>query len=185
MSVRLRFVAEFYKRIARRPLDVGSGRDHPCRVTVLRANDAVETAAFGQRLGAALFEGAVVLLRGGLGAGKTCFAQGVARGLGVAGTVPSPTYILVAEYPDARVPLGHVDLYRIERPDEVAALGLEERVGRDGAWIVEWPERAEELWPADHLDVSIVGGGATRALRVHATGPHHAPLEALFGAGHG
>lgn len=147
---------------------------------VLHADRAAGTAALGERLGAALFERAVVLLRGGLGAGKTCFAQGVARGLGVQGVVPSPTYILVAEYPDARVHLCHADLYRLERAGEVAALGLEDRVGEEGVWLVEWPERAEGLWPTDRLEVALSGEGDTRELRIHATGPRHAALEAAL-----
>lgn len=162
-------------------------------MTEIHARDAGELAALGERLAAALFPGAVVCLRGGLGAGKTTFAQGVARGLGVFGPVPSPTFVIVAEYPEARVPLRHVDLYRLERAGEVEALGLEERVGEEGAWLVEWPGRAEELWPADRLEIELSEEGQGeergevppgRRLRAHATGPRHVPLErALRGEG--
>lgn len=148
----------------------------------VRTPDPEATRALGARLAAGLFDGAVVCLRGGLGAGKTCLAQGLARGLGVAGTVASPTYALVYEYDDARVPLRHADLYRLERPGEVAALGLDERVGVDGAWVVEWPERAEHLWPTDRLEVALGEDADGRWIDLRATGPRHAALLAGLGA---
>jgi tRNA threonylcarbamoyladenosine biosynthesis protein TsaE len=130
-------------------------------------------------LGALLFDGAVVLLHGDLGAGKTTFAQAVAAGLGVRGAVPSPTFVLVAEYGDGRLPLHHADLYRVGSEAELSALALDERVGRVGAWIVEWPGRSP-WWPSDRLDVSIEGTGDARRLHAHATGPRHQPLEAAW-----
>lgn len=142
------------------------------------------TRAVGARLGRALVDGAVVCLRGGLGAGKTCFAQGVARGLGVTGVVASPTFVLIAEYPDARVPLRHADLYRIERPDEVLGLGLDERVGVDGAWLVEWPDRWDG-WPDDRLDVTLAGEADEREIVLEATGPRHAALLTAMERDHG
>jgi tRNA threonylcarbamoyladenosine biosynthesis protein TsaE len=145
-------------------------------------DDAEATRALGERLGGALFEGAVVCLRGGLGAGKTTLVQGVAKGLGVSGTVASPTFVLVAEYPSARVPLRHADLYRLEDPREVESLGLWERVGEDGAWVVEWPERAEALWPADRIEVRLEAGeGDQRRVAIAATGPRHAAALAAAG----
>lgn len=148
------------------------------RVT-LRSPD--ETSALGQRLGAVLTEGAVVLLHGDLGAGKTCFAQGVARGLGVRGPVQSPTFVLVSEYPDARVPLRHADLYRLGHLDEGRALALEERVGLDGAWLIEWPDRFLALLPDDRIEVRLAhaddpGAPDERHAEVVATGPRHARL---------
>jgi len=148
----------------------------------LHAADAEATRAFGRALAAALSPGAVVLLSGGLGAGKTCLAQGVAAGLGVRGTVASPTYILVAEYPDARVPLCHADLYRLEAPEDARALGIEERVGEEGVWLVEWPDRAPDLWPADRLEILLEPEGEGRVLTVTATGPRHAGLVAALAA---
>lgn len=149
----------------------------PVRV---RTPDPTATAALGARLAERLFDGAVVLLEGDLGAGKTCFAQGVARGLGVVGPVQSPTFTLVQEYPDARVPLRHADLYRLERLEEALAIGIEERVGEDGAWLVEWADRFPDLWPADRLEIRIRDVAGGRELEVTATGPRHAALLAAF-----
>ena len=141
---------------------------------------AADTAALGERVGARLFEGAVICLTGDLGAGKTCFAQGVARGLGVRGPVQSPTFILIAEYPEARVPLRHADLYRLETLAEARGLGLEERVGVDGAWVIEWADRWPELWPEDRLDLVFTHLDHGRRVDVRAAGPRHVRLLELF-----
>lgn len=137
--------------------------------------DADATRAAGRALAARLREGAVVLLRGGLGAGKTTFAQGLLEGLGVEGPVLSPTFTLVQEYPE--VGACHADLYRVEHPDELRALGVEERVGVEGIWLVEWPERGAALWPADRIEVEL-SGQEGRELRLRATGPLHAAMLA-------
>ncbi|MSQ01304.1 MAG: tRNA (adenosine(37)-N6)-threonylcarbamoyltransferase complex ATPase subunit type 1 TsaE [Myxococcales bacterium] len=135
--------------------------------------------ALGERVGARLFVGAVVLVDGGLGAGKTTFAQGVARGLGVTGAVTSPTFALVNEYPGARVPLRHADVYRLEHPDELISAGIAERIGIDGAWLVEWAERFEGAWPEAHLEVRIEGGGEGRQVSFAATDARHRALIPL------
>jgi tRNA threonylcarbamoyladenosine biosynthesis protein TsaE len=135
-----------------------------------------DTRALGQRLSTRLGPGHLILLHGDLGAGKTCFTQGIAAGLGVEGPVQSPTFILIAEYPDARVPLRHVDLYRLEREEEVLALGLEERLD-DGVWVVEWAERFEGHWPEDRLEVEFLEEGEGRRLNFRATGADHRELE--------
>lgn len=138
--------------------------------------------ALGAALAPSLFEGAVVCLDGDLGAGKTCFAQGVAAGLGVRGTVASPTYVIVAEYPEARVPLRHADLYRVEDARALEALGIEERIGVDGVWLVEWATRFPALVPADHLRVCMRIVPEGRRVEVVGHGPAHAALaEGLRG----
>ncbi len=137
----------------------------------------------GARLGRALRPGSVVLLRGELGAGKTCFAQGVAGALGVQGPVQSPTFVLVSEYPEASVPLRHADLYRLGTEEEAVSLGIEERVGVDGAWLIEWPDRFLALLPDDRLEVCLAHDPAddrVRRLSAHATGPRHAALLAAL-----
>jgi tRNA threonylcarbamoyladenosine biosynthesis protein TsaE len=154
-------------------------------VLALPLPDAASTRALGHVLGTGLFEGAVILLHGPLGAGKTCLVGGLAAAAGVVGPVHSPTYILIVEYPEARVPLRHADLYRLEDPREVDALHLDERVGRDGAWCVEWAERAEAgTWPADRLELrlAVVDGG--RSATIEATGPRHARWLAHVRAAH-
>jgi tRNA threonylcarbamoyladenosine biosynthesis protein TsaE len=142
----------------------------------VHTNGPEETFALGEGLGARLFDGAVVLLIGGLGAGKTCFTQGVARALGVVGPVQSPTFIVVQEYADGRLPLRHADLYRLESWDDVRSTGIEERIGEDGVWIVEWADQFMGLWPEDRLEVHLTYAGAGRDVELRATGPRHAAL---------
>jgi tRNA threonylcarbamoyladenosine biosynthesis protein TsaE len=102
--------------------------------------------------------GDVIALSGDLGAGKTCFIQGVAAGLGVARVVTSPTFVLVAEYA-GRLPLHHVDLYRTESLEEIRALGLEELLDGEGVTVIEWAEKAEPLLPPRSIRVRIEGVG--------------------------
>jgi tRNA threonylcarbamoyladenosine biosynthesis protein TsaE len=116
-----------------------------------------ETAGVGERLAATLGAGDVVLLYGELGAGKTAFVRGLARGLGAApDEVSSPTFTLVQEY-RGRLVLYHVDLYRLE-PREVDDLGLEELVSSDGVVAIEWAERWQGR-PDDVLEVKIEEAG--------------------------
>jgi tRNA threonylcarbamoyladenosine biosynthesis protein TsaE len=115
-----------------------------------------ETAALAARLAAVLRPGDVVALHGNLGAGKSTFARGLIKALGWAGEVPSPTFTLVQPYEDLPVPVWHVDLYRIEHPSEVDALGLFET---DAALLIEWPERLGQRLPSDALHLSLSGSG--------------------------
>lgn len=104
--------------------------------------DPADTERFAESISGRLGPGDVVLLEGPLGAGKTCFVRGLARGLGHRGErVLSPTFQLVREHRGGRLPLYHVDLYRLKGPDEVLPLGLEEVFDGDGVSAVEWPER--------------------------------------------
>lgn len=116
-----------------------------------------ETRRLGATLAANLQPGAVVLLRGDLGAGKTCFVQGLAEGLGGHDVVTSPTYALVQEY-DTTPPLAHADLYRLESTAAVLALGLEEWIEAGHILAVEWGERAPGLWPPDAWQVHLLPG---------------------------
>lgn len=112
------------------------------------------TMALGEELGRQLSGGEVICLTGDLGAGKTHFAKGVALGLGITELVTSPTFTLINEY-SGRVPLYHVDAYRLGDAEEAYDLGLEEYLYGDGVTLVEWPERVEELLPADRLVIQI------------------------------
>lgn len=121
------------------------------------ANEA-EMAAVAAALASVIQSTDVVALSGDLGAGKTTFARGVIHALGWHGEVPSPTYTLVQSYdpPDVRVPVWHVDLYRLDRPDDADALGLFET---DAALIIEWPERLAGRLPPEALHLTISGSG--------------------------
>ena len=127
--------------------------------------DADATEALGRALATSLRVGDVVALFGALGAGKTTLCRGVLRGLGHLGDVASPTFPIVLAYapPATRLPLWHVDLYRIEAPGELEELGLDEGKA-EAAMLIEWPERLPRLWDdALRLSLDIRPDGA-RAL---------------------
>ena len=109
----------------------------------LTHNEA-ETEALGARLAAVLTPGAVVAYRGGLGMGKTAFTRGLARGLGYAGRVTSPTFTIVNEYEGGRLPLFHFDMYRLADAEELFDIGWEDYLDRGGVCAVEWSEHVEE-----------------------------------------
>jgi tRNA threonylcarbamoyladenosine biosynthesis protein TsaE len=127
-----------------------------------------ETAAAGRELAAALEAGAVVLLSGELGAGKTAFVRGLAMGLGVdAAEVSSPTFTLIQEYRGGRVPLLHVDLYRLDQTRDIDDLGLDE-LGREAVVAIEWAERLPRA-PEDATRVLIeYAGESERRLTITA-----------------
>lgn len=114
----------------------------------VRLADAAATEAFGAALAALVQPGDVITLAGSLGMGKTSVARGLLAALGLAGEAPSPSFAIVQPYdpPEVRMPVLHVDLYRIEDPDEMAELGLDEAMS-DALLLVEWPERAPGYWP--------------------------------------
>jgi tRNA threonylcarbamoyladenosine biosynthesis protein TsaE len=124
---------------------------------VTRSTD--ETLELARAVGELLRPGDVVSLVGELGAGKTVFARGVARALGVTELVVSPTFTIVREY-EGRVPLVHVDVYRIDAVQELHDLGFEEVVRDDAVTIVEWGDMIDGLLPGDRLDVRLTSGGA-------------------------
>ena len=131
---------------------------------------AAATEAFGAALAPALREGDVVALFGALGAGKTTLARGLLRGLGLEGDVASPTFPIVQAYapPDIRLPLWHVDLYRIEHSSELAEIGLDDAL-EAAALVIEWPERLPALWPdALRLTLAVEGRGRVLTAQVPA-----------------
>jgi tRNA threonylcarbamoyladenosine biosynthesis protein TsaE len=117
-----------------------------------------ETEAAGEALGRTLGPGDVVALTGELGAGKTCFIQGMVRGLGVTTPATSPTFVLVNEY-RGRLPVHHVDAYRTTGAVELADIGLEELMGGEGVTVIEWGEKAAPLLPDRTIHVHIAGVG--------------------------
>ena len=140
------------------------------------------TRAFGERLGALLRAGDVVLLQGELGSGKTRLAQGIGRGLGCAGPITSPTFVLVNEHP-GRETLFHADLYRVAALDEVDGLGLWE--AERGVLVVEWPERGGSELPGDGLTIDLLPGDGEdrRTLRISARGERGREILAGLGLG--
>ncbi|MGA6925100.1 MAG: tRNA (adenosine(37)-N6)-threonylcarbamoyltransferase complex ATPase subunit type 1 TsaE [Desulfosarcina sp.] len=137
------------------------------------------TVALGRALGGRLNHGIVLLLHGGLGSGKTAFAQGLARGLGVpeSWAVTSPTYTLINEYA-ARLPFYHVDLYRLAEPVDPEEIGLEDMFDPTGVIAVEWPERLHPSdRPARRLDLFFtITGDNARSIRIIASGLDPADL---------
>jgi tRNA threonylcarbamoyladenosine biosynthesis protein TsaE len=114
------------------------------------------------------------LLVGGLGAGKTCLSQGIARGLGIKGYVMSPSFVLVREHREGRLPLYHLDFYRLQSIEELQDLGLDDYFYGQGVCIVEWAEKGLSLLPSGHLMVNIeIAGQDRRHFRFQATDEKH------------
>ena len=127
---------------------------------------AEETEAAGERLGRTLGPSDVVGLIGELGAGKTCFVQGLTRGLGVTVHATSPTFVLVNEY-RGRLPVHHVDAYRTGSLTELLDLGLDELFSGDGVTVVEWADKLLPLLPAHTIHVHLEGvGDEARAITI-------------------
>ncbi len=105
------------------------------------SHSPAETAAFGEQWGRTVASGLVIGLSGDLGAGKTQFVKGLARGLGVAARVQSPTFALVNIYSGGRLTLFHLDLYRLDTPEQIAGAGLQEYLTPAGVTVIEWAER--------------------------------------------
>lgn len=144
--------------------------------------DASATRALGRALGRVVGPGAVLLLVGDLGAGKTTFAQGLAVGMGVEGDVVSPSFALVREYdgPPGAPRLVHMDFYRLDGTPEVRDLGIDDYLDGDDVVAIEWAERAADVLPLDALVVTIAMAGEVRRITLSAGGPTaRRALEAL------
>jgi len=134
-------------------------------------SDAAETRRLAASVAAAAEPGDLVCLWGELGAGKTQFAKGFGAGLGVTGTISSPTFILMSEY-EGRLPLFHVDLYRLADGADALAGGIIDERQAAGVTLVEWPERMGDLLSARRLDVIIDGTGTEpRRITLRASDP--------------
>ena len=114
-----------------------------------------ETFAVGEELGREASAGMVFALEGDLGVGKTVFTRGFARGLGIEGPVTSPTFTILHVYDQGRLPMYHLDVYRIEEPEEMEEIGFDEYVGGDGVCLIEWAERIQDLLPPETIWVTI------------------------------
>lgn len=143
--------------------------------TELVSTSPEETEAAGERLGRTLGPGDVVALVGELGAGKTCFIQGLVRGLGVTTHATSPTFVLINQY-RGRVPVYHVDAYRTESLAELQDLGLPELFAGDGVTVVEWADKLLPLLPPGTIEVTIAGvGDEPRKIMIRTLGRIDAP----------
>jgi tRNA threonylcarbamoyladenosine biosynthesis protein TsaE len=128
------------------------------------------TRAFGAAVASALQPGDVILLEGELGAGKTTFTQGLALGLGIPDDVLSPTFALMSEYRGGRLPLLHVDAYRLSNAAEADQLGLDEYLDNGWALVVEWAGNISGALPVDSLEIHFEYDGDARRATVHANG---------------
>ncbi len=138
-------------------------------VHTVRTRDAAETQRFGAALGARIRRGACVCLTGPLGAGKTVLVSGLVRGLGAHDAVTSPTFILMESFA-GRLPIVHIDLYRLEHEREVEDIGVFDLMDGDTVVLAEWGERSPALHGAADLEVRIAAGeGSARTLALFAT----------------
>ena len=128
--------------------------------------------ALGAAVGRAMRPGDAVCLWGPLGAGKTTLARGLIRQLAGDQDIPSPTFTLVQTYEGAHFSIAHFDLYRIERPQELEELGLDDALDQ-GAVVIEWPERLGARLPADRLDIRLAVEGEGRSVRLEPHGRWH------------
>ena len=119
------------------------------------SNSPEETLQIGERLAADARPGDVFALSGDLGVGKTVFTKGFAKGLGISEPVSSPTFTILQIYEEGRLPLYHFDVYRIEEPEEMEEIGLDEYLDGNGVCLIEWAGRIAELLPRDTIVVRI------------------------------
>jgi len=143
-------------------------KDSPAAAIRFDSDSPSTTAKLGESLGRVCRAGDVILLIGSLGAGKTCFVKGLARGMGIRSTVRSPSFVLLARYP-GRVPLAHLDLYRIEGRAAIDDLGLEEQLD-DSVIVVEWGDKIGDRWNnVLHIEFEETGE-QSRRMQVSARG---------------
>lgn len=143
----------------------------------LHTSTAGQTRKIGERIGRMLRAGDAVLLSGELGAGKTMLAQGIGRGMGVRDPIKSSSFVIMNEYEGTTLRLYHADLYRLEEPEQVAELALEEHAS-PGVLVVEWPERAPNELPEHHLLIRLsYETTRTRLIELEANGDRYTPLE--------
>lgn len=140
------------------------------------SGSADQTRHIGGTVGQAAMPGDVILLEGKLGAGKTCLTQGIAAGLGIDDYVVSPSFVLVREY-RGRLPLYHIDFYRLDTIEEVAELGLDDYLCGPGVCVVEWAEKGLAVLPSEHLLIQMQHVAPTkRKLRLLPRGPRYVQM---------
>ncbi|HBI02938.1 MAG TPA: tRNA (adenosine(37)-N6)-threonylcarbamoyltransferase complex ATPase subunit type 1 TsaE [Paenibacillaceae bacterium] len=131
---------------------------------VIHTNSVEETQQLGEKISSILRGGDVITLSGDLGAGKTSFTQGIARGLGIKRVVNSPTFTIIKEY-EGNLPLYHMDVYRLDEGGE--DLGFDEYFYGEGVTVVEWPQMIADFLPSERLEITITREGEEqRAIRL-------------------
>ena len=150
----------------------GTPRTRPASRTVFSLSEE-ETLEVGRTLARGLRGGELILLEGDLGLGKTVFAKGIAAGLGIAADdVTSPSFTLVQEYAGGRVPVFHVDLYRLEEPEDLSTIGIEEILAGGGVVVVEWGERLPPYLRREAIRVRFHDiGEDSRRIEIHPQAP--------------
>ena len=123
-------------------------------MATIRTENDKQTMAIAKKLAESLEPGMTLLLEGDLGAGKTTFTKGIGEGLGVKRIIKSPSYTIIREYQDGRLPLYHIDLYRLDE-GEASELGLEEYFDGNGITVVEWPSIAPDELPKERLEIKL------------------------------
>ena len=135
-------------------------------LTEYRTSSPEETIALGQSLALRLKPGMVIALQGCLGAGKTCLVKGIAKGLGIAENITSPTYTIISEYPGA-IYLYHIDAYRLSSDDDFESTGAREYIGAGGITVIEWSDRIPRSIPLDAITIQIeIAGPQNRIIRI-------------------
>ncbi|MCF0110270.1 MAG: tRNA (adenosine(37)-N6)-threonylcarbamoyltransferase complex ATPase subunit type 1 TsaE [Erysipelotrichaceae bacterium] len=138
---------------------------------VFQTTSKEETQQIACRLGELVFENFVMAMKGDLGAGKTTFTQGLAKGMGIRKTVNSPTFTILKIYEGGRLPLYHMDAYRLEGMHQ--DLGFEEYIDGDGVCVIEWPMYVEDQLPNERLDITISIENEIRTFCVVAYGTRY------------
>ena len=122
---------------------------------MMKTQSEAETFLLGRKIGDALIPGQIIVFYGDLGAGKRVLTKGIAASLGIEDTITSPTFTILQEYHDGRMPLYHLDVYRITDPDEMEEVGLDDCLYGNGITVIEWAEMIEEILPENVLKITI------------------------------
>lgn len=130
-------------------------------------NSPEETFDLGNNLGQSCQGGEVILLLGNLGAGKTCFTQGLAKGLGIKGKVNSPTFNLMKVYKTTIGVLCHIDAYRLNSGNDLIAIGLDDYLARkDAVVVIEWAEKVKDIWPKNKIKINFKNYKKGRKIKI-------------------
>jgi tRNA threonylcarbamoyladenosine biosynthesis protein TsaE len=149
----------------------------------LISHSAAQTQRWGARIGELAEPGDVICLEGDLGSGKTCFVQGIGRGLGIPTDINSPTFILANEHRGGRLTLYHLDMYRVASAREVLGIGLEDYLDGGGVCVIEWAEKIREVLPAECLWITFrYLGESKRGVLMQAYGTRYDTVLHAFKA---